>query len=43
VIAQGTFAEISNNSGETLEKVFSKLTGREDIGDAAGAFINAFD
>lgn len=43
VIAQGTFEEISKNSGETLEKVFSKLTGKEDIGDAAGEFINAFD
>lgn len=43
IIANGTFEEIKQNNGDTLEKVFSKLTGKNDIGDAAGAFIDAFD
>ncbi len=43
ILANGTFEEIKQNNGETLEKVFAKLTGKEDSGNAAGAFINAFD
>jgi ABC-2 type transport system ATP-binding protein len=43
IIANGSFEEIKQNNGDTLESVFSKLTGKGDIGDAAGAFINAFD
>ncbi|MDF3077184.1 MAG: transporter ATP-binding protein [Sphingobacteriaceae bacterium] len=43
IIANGSFEEIKQNNGDTLESVFSKLTGKGNIGDAAGAFINAFD
>lgn len=42
IIANGTFNELREQHGETLEKIFSKLTGKGDIGDSAGDFINAF-
>ncbi|MXV49839.1 ATP-binding cassette domain-containing protein [Pedobacter sp. HMF7647] len=43
IVADGSFTELQNNSGGTLEQIFAKLTGKGNIGDAAGAFINAFD
>ncbi|MGI4022699.1 MAG: ABC transporter ATP-binding protein [Janthinobacterium lividum] len=43
IIADGSFEELKQNNGETLEKVFSKLTGKEGAGDEAGAILNAFN
>lgn len=43
ILANGTFEEIKQNNGDTLEKVFSKLTGKENIGDSASAFIDALN
>jgi ABC-2 type transport system ATP-binding protein len=43
IVADGTFEHIKENNGDTLEKVFAKLTGKDDIADSAGAFIGAFD
>lgn len=43
IIADGTFESLKQNHGDTLERVFSKLTGREDQASEADAIINAFD
>jgi ABC-2 type transport system ATP-binding protein len=41
VVADGTFDELSNNNGnESLESVFSKLTGTTDQTSRAGEFIH---
>jgi ABC-2 type transport system ATP-binding protein len=42
IIADGTFEQLKQNNGETLEKVFSKLTGKEGAQDEAGAILDAF-
>jgi len=42
VIANGTFAELQAQQGnESLETIFSHLTSKENLGDAASSFINA--
>jgi ABC-2 type transport system ATP-binding protein len=43
VIADGTFEELAKNGGGSLEAIFARLTGKEDIGDVAGEFIDAFE
>jgi ABC-2 type transport system ATP-binding protein len=43
IIADGTFESLKQNHGDTLERVFSKLTGREDQANEADAIINALD
>ncbi|MXV14728.1 ABC transporter ATP-binding protein [Hufsiella ginkgonis] len=43
IIAHGTFEELKQNSGQSLESIFARLTGKEDIGDSAGAFLDAFE
>jgi ABC-2 type transport system ATP-binding protein len=43
IIADGTFESLKQNHSDTLERIFSKLTGREDTGSEADAIINAFD
>jgi len=43
IIADGTFESLKQNHSDTLERIFSKLTGREDQANEADAIINAFD
>lgn len=43
IIADGTFESLKQNHSDTLERIFSKLTGREDQASEADAIINAFD
>jgi ABC-2 type transport system ATP-binding protein len=43
IIANGTFAELRQNSGDSLEKIFAQLTGETNLESAAGAFVDAFD
>jgi ABC-2 type transport system ATP-binding protein len=43
IIADGTFESLKQNHSDTLEQIFSKLTGREDSGGETDAIINAFD
>ena len=39
IFADGTFEELRKDHGETLEEVFSSLTGSEDYGDKVEAFV----
>jgi ABC-2 type transport system ATP-binding protein len=43
IIADGTFESLKQNHSDTLERIFSKLTGRADSGSETDAIINAFD
>jgi ABC-2 type transport system ATP-binding protein len=43
IIADGTFESLKQNHSDTLEKIFSKLTGRQDSENETDAIINAFD
>lgn len=43
IIADGSFESLKQNHSDTLEGIFSKLTGREDQASEADAIINAFD
>jgi ABC-2 type transport system ATP-binding protein len=43
IIADGTFESLKQNHSDTLEQIFSKLTGREESGVETDAIINAFD
>ncbi len=43
IIADGTFESLKQNHSDTLEQIFSKLTGREDQSSETDAIINAFD
>lgn len=43
IIADGSFESLKQNHSDTLERIFSKLTGREDQASEADAIINAFD
>lgn len=43
IIADGSFESLKQNHSDTLERVFSKLTGREDQSSETDAIINAFD
>ena len=43
IIADGTFESLKQNHSDTLERIFSKLTGRAESGSEADAIINAFD
>ena len=43
IIADGTFESLKQNHSDTLEQIFSKLTGRENTGDETNAIINAFE
>ena len=44
VIADGTFRELSSQANdESLEKLFTRLTGNTNHGEKAEAFINAFE
>jgi len=43
IIADGTFESLKQDHADTLERIFAKLTGREDNGAETDAIINAFD
>lgn len=43
IIADGRFEQLRRENGDTLEKIFSQLTGRDDLTDVAGEFISAFE
>ena len=43
IIADGTFESLKQNHSDTLERIFSKLTGREDQASETEAIINAFE
>ena len=43
IIADGTFESLKQHHNDTLERIFSKLTGNEDTGSETDAIINAFD
>lgn len=43
IIADGSFESLKQNHSDTLEHIFSKLTGREDQASETDAIINAFD
>ena len=43
IIADGTFESLKQNHSDSLEQIFSKLTGREDSGVETDAIINAFE
>jgi ABC-2 type transport system ATP-binding protein len=42
IIADGSFESLKQNHSDTLERIFSKLTGREDQASETDAIINAF-
>ncbi len=42
IVANGTFESLKQNHSDTLERIFSKLTGHEESGNEAEAIINAF-
>ena len=43
IIADGTFESLKQDYSDTLEHIFSKLTGREDSGTETDNIINAFN
>lgn len=43
IIADGTFESLKQNHSDTLELIFSKLTGRDESAHETDAIINAFD
>jgi ABC-2 type transport system ATP-binding protein len=43
IIANGTFEELKQNSGDSLEKIFAHLTGDADLEGAADKFVDAFE
>jgi ABC-2 type transport system ATP-binding protein len=42
VIADGTFQELKRSEGDTLEQLFSQLTGQSDFDQTAKAFTQSF-
>jgi ABC-2 type transport system ATP-binding protein len=42
IIADGTFESLKQNHSDTLERIFAKLTGREENHTETDAIINAF-
>lgn len=43
IIADGTVTELKQNGNETLEQIFARLTGNENIGSKADAFASVFN
>ena len=43
ILADGTFDALKAEGGETLEQVFSQLTGQEDIQQKAADFLNSLN
>jgi ABC-2 type transport system ATP-binding protein len=42
IIADGTFEALRRNEGDSLEKLFSQLTGQSGFGQIANAFTQSF-
>lgn len=42
ILADGTIEELRKDSGDSLERIFSKLTSTDDISQRAGSFASAF-
>jgi len=42
IIANGTIEELKNNTGDSLEQIFSKLTSGDDYGKRADSLASAF-
>lgn len=42
ILADGTIEELRKDSGDSLERIFSKLTSTDDISTRAGTFASAF-
>ncbi len=42
IVADGTIEELRNESNDSLEKIFSKLTSAGDIAEKAGSFASLF-
>jgi ABC-2 type transport system ATP-binding protein len=42
ILADGTFEELKNQEGDTLEQLFSQLTGETDYSNLADDFLNTF-
>src|SRR5476651_2005765 len=43
IVADGTFESLKQNNSDTLEKIFAKLTGRDESTHGTDAIMNAFD
>jgi len=43
IVADGTFESLKQNHSDTLEQIFSKLTGRDTSSHETDAIMNAFD
>lgn len=43
IVADGTFESLKQNHSDTLEKIFAKLTGRDESNHETDAIMNAFD
>ena len=43
IVANGTFEELKQNSGDSLEKIFAHLTGETNLENVADQFINAIE
>ncbi len=41
IVADGTFEQLKQSEGDTLEKIFANLTGRQNLSGVADAFIHA--
>lgn len=41
IVADGTFRQLQQQEGETLEQVFARLTGKQQLSEQADQFINA--
>jgi ABC-2 type transport system ATP-binding protein len=42
IVADGTFEQLKQHDGDTLERIFANLTGKEDLSQVADRFVNAF-
>lgn len=43
IVADGSFRELQQQEGDTLERVFSQLTGGQDYDSLAGQFLDSFN
>ncbi len=42
-VADSTFESLKQNHSDTLDKIFAKLTGRDESNHETDAIMNAFD
>ncbi|MDX1939886.1 MAG: ABC transporter ATP-binding protein [Saprospiraceae bacterium] len=43
ILADGSFKELQQQEGDTLERIFSQLTGKSNIENLANEFLSSFD